>query len=390
MIPNSQTQNVPIASDQNVPLELLGPYSGGRKAKRRYTKAQKIQELAIDKFKSNRKGITYHDLIRNHLSHSQKHAQNALKRSLQKRIIFTIEPHKPQQYYATCIKSDIVRHKMLENAPVGVSGSNLAISKCNFLDGTSICRDTAFRDELLSIQTLEGYVLPLLSSTSLCIHKMQLKLKFLPEYYHEITIPSDPNNKGKRHEEIIGNTIVTYHFYSNGTLMISIGSSNNPLKVENDVDRGRLMAFLGQVKDRLVLYLRDKHERVVPDVMQWDLTQFDINKDVKVSDWMQVTGIKVQIKHLDHLFRIYVKSMEKDTVCRVEESVSNNKPNNSILDTINKIFNPTECLEKICSDISKKQDLLLSKVDGSPGNIQNNSTEDVLIAGETSNGDFTK
>ena len=150
------------------------------------------------------------------------------------------------------------------------------------------------------------------------------------------------------------------------------------------------MAFFGQVRDRLILFLMDKHERVVPDVMQWDLTQFDINKDVKVSDWMQVTGIKVQIKHLDHLFRIYVKSMEKDTVCRVEESTSNNKPNNSILDTINKIFNPTERLEKICSDIIKKQDLLLSKVGGSFKNIQNNSTDEVMIAGDVSIGDSTK
>jgi hypothetical protein len=392
MIPNSQTQtqNVPIDICQNAPLVQLGPYGGGHKAKRRYTKAQKIEDLAIVKYKSTRKGITYQDLIRNHLSHSQKHAQNALKRSLQKRIIFTIEQHKPQQYYATCIKSEIVKHKMIGNAPLGVTGSNLGISNYNSLDGTPICRNTAFRDELLSIQTLEGYVLPMLSSTPLCIHKMQLKLKVLPEYYHEISNPSDAWNKGKRLEEIIGNSIVTYHFYTNGIVMISVGNSNKPFKIEDDVDRGRLMAFFGQVKDRLALFLMDKRERVVPDVMLWELTQFDINRDVKVSDWMQVTGIKMQIRHLDHLFRIYIKSMQKDTVCRVEESISNNKPNNSILDTITKIFNPTECLEKLCSEISKKQDLLISKVDGSTENKQNNSTDDVMIAGKTSNGDTTK
>ena len=218
----------------------------------------------------------------------------------------------------------------------------------------------------------------------------ELKLKVLPEYYHEISNPSNTWNKGKRHEEIIGNTIVTYQFYSNGIVMISVGSSNKPFKVENEVDRSRLMAFFGQVRDRLILFLMDKHERVVPDVMQWELTQFDINKDVKVSDWMQVTGIKIQIKHLDHLFRIYIKSMEKDTVCRVEESISNKKPNNSILNTITKIFNPTECLEKICTEISKKQDFLISKLDSSLGNVQNNRTGDVMIAGDASIGDFTK
>jgi len=337
---------------------------------------------------STRKGITYQDLIRSGLSHSQKHAQNTLKRSLQKGIIFTIEQHKPQQYYATCIKSEIIKHKMMGNAPVRVSGPNLNLSN-NFLSGTPICRNTAFNDSL-SIQTLEEYVLPLLSSTPLYIHKMQLKLKVLPEYYHEISNPSNTWNKGKRHEEIIGNTIATYQFYSNGIVMISVGSSNKPFKVENEVDRSRLMAFFGQVRDRLILFLMDKRERAVPDIMQWELPQFDLNKDVKVSDWMQVTGIKMQIKHLDHLFRIYIKSMEKDTVCRVEESTSNNKPNNSILDTINKIFNPTERLEKICSDIIKKQDLLLSKVGGSFKNIQNNSTDEVMIAGDVSIGDSTK
>jgi hypothetical protein len=119
MIPNSQTQNVPIDICQNALLASLGPYSGGHKIKRKYTKVQKIQELAIGKYKSTRKGITYHDLIRNDLSHSQKHAQNALKRSLQKRIIFTIEQHKPQQYYATCLKSEIIKQKTMSNVPLG-------------------------------------------------------------------------------------------------------------------------------------------------------------------------------------------------------------------------------------------------------------------------------
>src|SRR5262249_19032624 len=41
---------------------------------------------------------------------------------------------------------------------------------------------------------------------------------------------------------------------------------------------------------------------------------------------LQYAGIKVQVKHFDQLFRIYIKSIGKDTVCRVEESINPKKP----------------------------------------------------------------
>jgi hypothetical protein len=33
--------------------------------------------------------------------------------------------------------------------------------------------------------------------------------------------------------------------------------------------------------------------------------QPDINKDIEVSDLFHFSAIKIQVKHLDHLFRIY-------------------------------------------------------------------------------------
>jgi hypothetical protein len=73
--------------------------------------------------------------------------------------------------------------------------------------------------------------------------------------------------------------------------------------------------------------------------MEWILTEADINKDIKVSDLLHFSTIKIQVKHLDHLFRIYVKSMGKGTVCRVEESKCSKKP---VIEFINGIFNPAE------------------------------------------------
>jgi len=74
------------------------------------------------------------------------------------------------------LKEELLKYMVLLgiNGMRQLPGPNLNLSN-NFLSGTPICRNTAF--ESLSIQTLEGYVLPLLSSIPLCIHKMHLALR---------------------------------------------------------------------------------------------------------------------------------------------------------------------------------------------------------------------
>ena len=169
---------------------------------------------------------------------------------------------------------------------------------------------------------------------------MQFKVKIPSEYYHEIALPVGQWNKRKEHEEIIGNVHVKYCFYANGTVMVFTMSSNNPFKLQDELDLSHLIAFFGQVRDRLVVFLADKHERIVPEIMQWELTQWDVNRDVKVDDsWAQITGLKIQVKHMDHLFRVYIKSMGKDTVCRVEESCYSTK---IAVEVIHNIFNHTK------------------------------------------------
>jgi hypothetical protein len=56
--------------------------------------------------------------------------------------------------------------------------------------------------------------------------------------------------------------------------------------------------------------------------MSWELTQWDVNKDIQIGDWAQIIGTKVQVRHACHLFRVYIKSKGSNTVCRVEESVT--------------------------------------------------------------------
>ena len=100
----------------------------------------------------------------------------------------------------------------------------------------------------------------------------------------------------------------------------------------------------------------DKHERLVPDIMNWELTECDINKDIKVSDSLHLCGIKMQVKHLDRLFSIYIKSMGKDTVCRVEERKS---PSSApAVEFIDQIFNPSKRIENH-SSLERKLDQII-------------------------------
>ncbi len=99
------------------------------------------------------------------------------------------------------------------------------------------------------------------------------------------------------------------------------------------------------------IILSDSHERVVPTVLEWELTECDINKDVKVNGSFHITGLKIQVKHMNHLFSIYIKSMGKDTIYRIEER---KHPHEPAVDFINDVFNPMEKFEKIVSEFRRE------------------------------------
>jgi hypothetical protein len=215
-------------------------------------------------------------------------------------------------------------------------------------------------------------VLCLLGRHPLYIHKLHLQLSVAPEYYHTSTtitaLPQTERNKGKQHLERMARADVNFVVYPNGKVMISIACSNNPFKLQTDEDVTILFSFLGQVRDRLITFLADRHERIVPDIMDWELTECDINKDIKVSDWFQYTGLKIQVRHLDHIFRIYIKSMGKDTVCRVEEI--KHPKNKSVIEAINEIFNPTNEKQGIEErrQLGKIHNMLIQLVKGQKNN----------------------
>jgi hypothetical protein len=348
-------KNIPIRSSENIPLAQLGQYGDGggcEKRRRRYTRVQEVEQLAVRKYESNGKGMTFNDLLTSGLALHKEQAQITLKHCLEKQILFTISNHKPQQYYPSCLKSKILKAFISKNIPIGVT--EVAYSKASLLSNNANSKSNNFSSDSIAIQSLEGYVLPLLPSVPSHIHKMQFKLKITPECYaelHELRV--DTGNKGKEHVEIIGKVRVSYRFYANGTVMVFTESSNNPFKLEDETDLSRLIAFFGQVRDRLVTFLADTHERIVPGILEWELTQCDINKDISVGEGLQYTGLKLQVKHFDRLFRVYIKSIGKDTVCRVEESLNPKKK--PTLQVINEILSNSDEREKQSADDSSRR-----------------------------------
>jgi hypothetical protein len=125
--------------------------------------------------------------------------------------------------------------------------------------------------------------------------------------------------------------------------MVSVACSNNPFKLEDEADESILYSFLGQVRDRLLYLVTDPHERIVPPIIKWVLTGCDINKDITVTDMLQLSAINIQLKDADRVFRLYIKSLGDKAVYRVEESI---KMRSSIIDVLNKIRSPCEPQDK--------------------------------------------
>jgi hypothetical protein len=325
---------------------------------RKYVPKDNVEKIAIDKYRENGLGITIGDIERE-FSVNKAKAQRTLKYFHERTVLFTakdliaegitiLQNKSPQQYFPTCIKSEIIedlskRKSVLVN-PTGVMHSSTSFSS---LTRTS---PSNTRDQIV-LQTLEGHVLPLLPTAPLFIHNIHLKLTVIPQCYLELSLPTISGNKGKKTTEIIGKSKVDYTFYPNGTVNVEVRCTNHPFRLHTEEDRSRLLVFLGQLRERLITILMDRRERIVPNVMEWELTECDINKDVKVSDGFHFAGPNIQVKYMDHLFSLYIKSMGNDTVYRIEERKHPHKP---AIDFINDVLNPIEKFEKLVSEFRKE------------------------------------
>ena len=236
-------KNTPLRNHTFTPLVL----AARGLVDRNYISAEEMTDLAVDHYRTKKgKGVTWKYLIERGLVKHKRQAQDTLKYHLRRGTLFTLQDKRPQQYYPTAIKSEIMENLQKNTLidPIGVAIPNHPHIPKNPLAN---CLETVIS------HTLEGYVLPLLPKAPLFIHNMHLKTRVSPECYAELKLPDYKRNRGKHHTEIIGNTHVDYIFYSNGTVNVITTCSKNPYKIQTEEDKSRLIAFFGQIRDRLII-----------------------------------------------------------------------------------------------------------------------------------------
>lgn len=197
--------------------------------------------MAADKCNKNGKGITFNDLLSAGLASHKEQAQITLKHSLRMGLLFSLGNYKPQQYYPACLKSEISKTKMSKNIPIEVTQVGFSNIPHFFSINNNDNKNSNYCNESVIIQSLEGYVLPLLPSAPLYIHKMQFKLKITPECYAELgNLSIDSRNKGKEHVEVIGNvcSINVFIYLSKVTSSFFISSSKP--------SRKRIVSWVGR------------------------------------------------------------------------------------------------------------------------------------------------
>src|SRR5919198_593658 len=166
-------KNIPVAYKQNVPIA------------REYIRSKEVQQLAVEKYHKNGKGITFNDLLLSGISKTKIQAQLKLKNCLKNQVLFTLQDHKPQQYYPTSIKAHILERK---NVP---------------LDPTGVCYQYYYHPYNNSFI---ADILPLLPAAPSYIHNMHFRLKVSPECYVQLSLPAyNINNKGKHQYENLAN-----------------------------------------------------------------------------------------------------------------------------------------------------------------------------------------
>jgi hypothetical protein len=82
-------------------------------------------------------------------------------------------------------------------------------------------------------------------------------------------------------------------------------------------------------------FLKDPHERTFPPLNEWILIGWDSNKDIPVTDIVQLSAPNIQLKEASMVFRLYIKSLGDKAVYRVEESV---KMRSSVVNALHTII----------------------------------------------------
>ena len=124
-----------------------------------YTNSNQIIDIAIDEYKKCGRGLTYASLLDRGQAKNMRQAQNILKYHLRRGALFTLSDKRPQMYYPSCLKSEILKKELQDNTPVDPIGVGLLTTIPSSIRSKHPLSQCI---EYMSYYTLEGYVLPLL------------------------------------------------------------------------------------------------------------------------------------------------------------------------------------------------------------------------------------
>ena len=273
--------------------------------KRQYLKLQDVTQFAEEYFDKTGKGINF-SLLQRKFGLSKSKAQRILKISRNNHLLFTPKNTKPQTYYPKTRHFQVIEHIKQKNVPVDTTGtSNLQTNNSDYNSN----QKTNFLESLTQ--------LPL---RPLQIHKIQIETTIDTEAYTLIHSEPWKGNLGRQQIEHIDNKDVTYIYYRNGKVSISIACSNNPFNIETEDDLISLCSFFGQVRDRFQYQISDPRGRLVPQITDWILKQSDFNKDIPITDIGQLSLPNIQLTTAFTAFRLYVKNLEGNAFYRCEDS----------------------------------------------------------------------
>jgi len=314
--------------------------------------AAAVLNLAIKKYNKSHQGIDFTDLEQ--LGCKKRIAQSILKRlcmdtwdkkrQKQPPMLFrSLKRGCPQTYYPASVKADVIEYmkkmKMVPTDPTEITTSLITPFSKSRSPLSSVIESgkaNSFLEALLLIAYQPPY-----------IHNIHLEVDIDANEYEHIIGKEESRCRAKERSERVGRVMglpnVNFMIYPKGKAMVYVKCSEHPFRLETENDVSYLFSFLGQVRDRMVVWLHDVRETIVPSIMEWHLLQCDINRDLELTSKAQITLPDIQLTYADRVFRLYVKSLHDKAVYRAEEMIN---PKQILPEALECILNPNKSLHE--------------------------------------------
>lgn len=192
-------------------------------------------------------------------------------------------------------------------------------------------------DEVIN-HSLESDVLPFLNGEALYIHRLGFELSLRDDYdvYPSLTGHSRITaKKAKVYECPVDGHMVQFLLYPSSKVMVYAETSKHPHRLSTEADHSELIGFIGAIRQKLKDIVASTHSDIVPPLSDWIIVSSDLNLDVAAPSALHLSNNRLQVKHYDHLFRLYVKSLGGRTVRRIEQA---EQPRRQILDYVQERF----------------------------------------------------